>query len=120
MREILLGLGRRFRDEIGVYRSVVADPRCPRLARWTLGGAMAYALSPIDLIPDFIPVLGYLDDVILLPAAIVLCVRMIPAPVLEECRSESSCPHSTAQPAPFGAIITAGLSALAPERRIWI
>ena len=50
---------------------------------------VAYALSPIDLIPDFIPVLGYLDDVILLPALIWLTIRMVPAPVLEECREQA-------------------------------
>ena len=50
---------------------------------------MAYALSPIDLIPDFIPVLGYLDDVILLPALIVITMKLIPAPVLERCRAQS-------------------------------
>ncbi len=47
---------------------------------------VAYALSPIDLIPDFIPVLGYLDDVILLPGLIWLTIRMVPAPVLAQCR----------------------------------
>jgi uncharacterized membrane protein YkvA (DUF1232 family) len=50
---------------------------------------VAYALSPIDLIPDFIPVLGYLDDVILLPGLIWLAIRMIPAPVLAECRDKA-------------------------------
>jgi uncharacterized membrane protein YkvA (DUF1232 family) len=50
---------------------------------------VGYALSPIDLIPDFIPVLGYLDDVILLPAAIVLCVRLVPPEVLAECRQQA-------------------------------
>lgn len=50
---------------------------------------VAYALSPIDLIPDFVPVLGYLDDVIILPAGIVLAVRLIPSPVMAECREEA-------------------------------
>lgn len=50
---------------------------------------IAYALSPIDLIPDFIPVLGYLDDVILLPLMIVLTVRFIPKDIFEQCRRES-------------------------------
>ena len=50
---------------------------------------VAYALSPIDLIPDFIPVLGYLDDVLLLPGLIWLAIRMIPPPVLAECRRQA-------------------------------
>ena len=50
---------------------------------------VAYALSPIDLIPDFIPVLGYLDDVILLPGLIWLTIKIIPAPVLVECRAQA-------------------------------
>lgn len=58
----------------------------PRIARMLCVLVVAYALSPIDLIPDFIPVLGYLDDVILLPCLIWLAVRLIPASVLAECR----------------------------------
>ena len=50
---------------------------------------VAYALSPIDLIPDFVPVLGYVDDVILLPGLIWLAIRLIPAPVLAECREQA-------------------------------
>ena len=50
---------------------------------------VAYALSPIDLIPDFVPVLGYVDDVILLPGLIWLAIKMIPAPVLGECRDQA-------------------------------
>ena len=50
---------------------------------------VAYALSPIDLIPDFIPVLGYLDDLIILPVLIGLTVKRIPAPVLEKCRAQA-------------------------------
>ena len=50
---------------------------------------VAYALSPIDLIPDFIPVLGYVDDVLLLPALIWLSIRLLPSSVLEECRAKA-------------------------------
>lgn len=50
---------------------------------------VAYALSPIDLIPDFIPVLGYLDDVLLLPGLIWLAIRLLPPDVLQECRSQA-------------------------------
>ena len=51
---------------------------------------LAYAMSPIDLIPDFIPVLGYLDDLILIPVGITLTIRMIPADVLAECRAKTA------------------------------
>lgn len=51
---------------------------------------VAYALSPIDLIPDFIPVLGYVDDLILIPAGIYLTIRMVPREVLEECRQRAN------------------------------
>lgn len=61
----------------------------PILAKITAGLTVAYALSPIDLIPDFIPVLGYLDDVLLLPGLIALTVKLIPREVFEECREKA-------------------------------
>ena len=61
----------------------------PWAARVIAAAVVVYALSPVDLIPDFIPVLGYLDDVILLPLLISLTVRLIPADVFEECRARS-------------------------------
>jgi hypothetical protein len=54
-----------------------------------VAGIVAYALSPIDLIPDFIPILGYLDDLVLVPLGIALAIRMIPGPVLDECRRKA-------------------------------
>ncbi len=65
------------------------DPRVPWYARVFAGCVVAYAFSPIDLIPDFIPVIGYLDDLILVPIGIALAVRMIPATVLTECRERA-------------------------------
>lgn len=65
------------------------NPRTPWYAKALGVFVVAYALSPIDLIPDFIPVLGYVDDVMLLPALIWLTVRLLPPEVLAECRSQA-------------------------------
>lgn len=65
-------------------------PQTPRAARWLALLVVAYALSPIDLIPDFIPILGLLDDLILLPLGIALVIRLIPPEVLAACRQEAS------------------------------
>jgi len=67
----------------------VRDPRVPWYAKVSALCVVAYALSPIDIIPDFIPVLGYLDDLILLPIGIALTIKMIPALVLAECRGKA-------------------------------
>ncbi len=74
------------RDVHAVYLAS-RDPRVPWPAKALAVCIAAYALSPIDLIPDFIPVLGYLDDAILLPLGILLVVRMIPADVMAEHRA---------------------------------
>ncbi len=65
------------------------DPRAPWTAKALCAVVVAYALSPIDLIPDFIPVLGYLDDVILLPALIWLVIRLMPEPVMRDARTRA-------------------------------
>jgi uncharacterized membrane protein YkvA (DUF1232 family) len=65
------------------------DPRVPLHARLFAACVVGYAFSPIDLIPDPIPVLGYLDDLVLIPFGIALAMRMIPAPVLAECREKA-------------------------------
>lgn len=79
------------RDTYVVYLAC-RDPRTPWYAKWFAGGVVAYALSPIDLIPDFIPVLGYVDDLILIPLGIALAVRMIPNDVLADCRVRAQTP----------------------------
>jgi uncharacterized membrane protein YkvA (DUF1232 family) len=62
------------------------DPRTPWYAKVFVTCVIAYALSPIDLIPDTIPLIGYLDDIILLPLGIYLAMKMIPQPIFTECR----------------------------------
>jgi uncharacterized membrane protein YkvA (DUF1232 family) len=62
----------------------------PVLAKIIIAAAVCYALSPIDLIPDFIPVIGFLDDVLLLPFLIALAVKLIPTQILEESREQAS------------------------------
>ncbi|WP_407151326.1 YkvA family protein [Bradyrhizobium sp. ORS 86] len=77
------------RDSYALYLAS-RDPRVPWYAK-ALGVAIAaYALSPIDLIPDFIPVVGYLDDLILLPLGIWLAISLIPPEVMAECRANAS------------------------------
>jgi len=79
-----------FRREIAVYQRVRRHPRTPRVAKMLIGIAIAYALSPVDLIPDFIPVLGHLDDVIIVPLLIFAALKLVPKDVLEECRATPS------------------------------
>ena len=77
------------RDAHALYLAA-RDPRVPWYAKALAIGVAAYALSPIDLIPDFIPVLGYLDDLLIVPAGIVLAVRLIPPDVLAEHRERAT------------------------------
>ena len=67
-----------------------SQPATPMLAKIRCMLAVAYALSPIDLIPDFIPVLGYLDDLIIVPLGILLAVRLIPDPLMAEFRARAT------------------------------
>jgi uncharacterized membrane protein YkvA (DUF1232 family) len=94
------------------------DPRTPFLARTVAAVVVAYALSPIDLIPDFVPVLGYLDDLLLVPAGVALAVRLIPGPVLADARVKA-----TAAPAlrsPWGAAIVIAAWLLAAAGVVWL
>jgi uncharacterized membrane protein YkvA (DUF1232 family) len=65
------------------------DPRVPWYARLFAAVLVGLALSPIDLVPDFIPILGYLDDLLLVPLGVMLVIRMIPSDVMDECRSRA-------------------------------
>jgi uncharacterized membrane protein YkvA (DUF1232 family) len=74
------------------------DPRVPWYARLFAVCVVAYAFSPIDLIPDPIPVLGYLDDLILIPLGVALALKMIPRPVLDECWERAQATMSQGKP----------------------
>jgi uncharacterized membrane protein YkvA (DUF1232 family) len=89
---LLKGWTRRARDlkrEVYALYFACRDPRVPWYAKALAVGIVGYALSPIDLIPDFIPVLGYLDELVLLPLGIMAVRTMIPAEVLAECRERA-------------------------------
>ena len=77
------------RDVVAVWIAA-RDPRVPWYARALAAAVAAYALSPIDLIPDFIPVLGYLDDLFIVPAGLLLTIRLIPAGLMVEFRAEAA------------------------------
>ena len=80
---------RAMRREIVAVWIAGRDPRVPWYAKGVALAVAAYALSPIDLIPDFIPVLGYLDDLIIVPLGILLVIKLIPAGLMAEFRAEA-------------------------------
>ncbi|CAA9407270.1 MAG: protein of unknown function DUF1232 [uncultured Rubrobacteraceae bacterium] len=88
----------RLKTELRALYLAYRDPRVPWYARGLAIIVVAYAFSPIDLIPDPIPVLGYLDDLILVPLGIALAVRMIPPEVLAECRAKARNTETRAGP----------------------
>ena len=108
-----------------ITRDVVAlwiaarDPRVPWYAKAAAAAVAAYALSPLDLIPDFIPVLGYLDDLLILPLGILLAVRLIPPELMAEFRAEAarrkSRPTSRA-----GAALVIAIWLLAAAALLWL
>ncbi|HAJ32387.1 MAG TPA: hypothetical protein DCK79_03330 [Candidatus Atribacteria bacterium] len=81
---------KKLKQEIYALYLAYKDPRVSWYAKIFIVILVGYAISPIDLIPDFIPIIGYLDDLILLPLGIVLAIKMIPREVMEECRKEST------------------------------
>jgi uncharacterized membrane protein YkvA (DUF1232 family) len=84
------GWAREMKRDVTALYLAARDPRVPWYAKALALAVAAYALSPIDLIPDFIPVIGYLDDVIIVPLGILLAVRLIPADVFAEHRATAA------------------------------
>lgn len=90
MFEVWKERAKALKTELRALRIAYGDPRTPWFAKAWLLLVIAYAFSPIDLIPDFIPVLGYLDDLLLLPLGIALAIRLIPAEVLAQARQKAA------------------------------
>jgi len=81
---------KRLKTDIYALYLAFQDRRTPWYAKAFIILIVAYALSPVDLIPDFIPVIGYLDDLILVPAGIYLAIKMVPEKVIAECRQKAA------------------------------
>ena len=88
MLEMLKAIAKEFKTYLRAYRLVLKDRRTPILAKVLLGAAVGYALMPFDLIPDFIPVIGHLDDIIIVPGLVYLALKLIPKELIEECRAK--------------------------------
>lgn len=106
------------RDVVALWLAA-RDPRTPFAAKLLAAAVAAYALSPIDLIPDFIPILGQLDELVILPLGIWLAVKLVPAPLMAEFREEAA--RQAARPrsrAGFWAVVATWL--LAGALLIWL
>jgi uncharacterized membrane protein YkvA (DUF1232 family) len=89
MLERLRDWARRARRDVVALHLAARDPRVPWLAKAVVTCVAAYALSPVDLIPDFIPVLGYLDDLVVVPLGVLLAIRLVPPDLMAEFRREA-------------------------------
>jgi uncharacterized membrane protein YkvA (DUF1232 family) len=98
---------RELKAEVLALYVAVRHPRTPWYAKLLILAIVAYALSPIDLIPDFIPVLGFLDEIVLLPLGIALAIKVIPAEVMAECRARAAA--SAAETKRIGRVGAAGI-----------
>ena len=76
----------KIRAEIDFYRRLIADPQTPKFAKWCLYLGLAYLASPLDLVPDFIPVLGHLDDFLIVGALLWIARILTPQTILARCR----------------------------------
>jgi len=79
-------IAKKFSKEVRLYQLVLKDKRTPKLAKILLGLAIGYTLMPFDLIPDFIPIIGQLDDIIIVPIIVILAIKIIPKEIIHDCR----------------------------------
>jgi uncharacterized membrane protein YkvA (DUF1232 family) len=113
---------RRLKGETFALYLAARHPGTPWYAKIFVAAIVAYAFSPIDLIPDFVPILGYLDDLILIPIGVALAIRMVPPSVLADCRACAQQVVSQGKPVSrvAGAVIAVIWIALAALLTAWI
>ncbi len=87
-RWLLMSRIGKLRDELSYYRALAMHPTVPRLSRWLLAGAVAYLVAPIDLIPDFIPIIGHLDDIVIVPSMVWLALSLVPRETKDRIRRD--------------------------------
>jgi uncharacterized membrane protein YkvA (DUF1232 family) len=110
---------RRLKRDVHAVYLAARDSRTPWYARAAAILVAAYALSPIDLIPDFIPILGYLDDLLIVPLGILLVVRLIPADVLKEHRMSAEKRQATRPVSYAAAVFMVGMWIVAAAALYW-
>ena len=90
MIEKLKSVTKHLKQEFAVYRLVLKNPQTPWVSKVFLGLAVGYLLLPFDLIPDFIPVLGQLDDVVVIPLLVYIALLFIPQDIIQSCREQAN------------------------------
>jgi uncharacterized membrane protein YkvA (DUF1232 family) len=111
---------RRLKRDVVALWFARKDPRTPWLAKAVALFTAGYALSPIDLIPDFIPVLGFFDDAIILPGLIWLVLRMVPADVMADCREKAERWFASGNGKPVSKAGAAAIVALWLALAVWL
>jgi uncharacterized membrane protein YkvA (DUF1232 family) len=103
--ELIKSKARSLKREIKVLYLAYKSPGTPWYAKLLCAVVVGYALSPIDLIPDFIPILGYLDDLLLIPLGVWLVIKLVPEDVLNECRAQAEDVFKDGKPKNWAAAI---------------
>lgn len=119
MFDRLQAWAKRLKQDLVTLYVAARDPRTPPLAKAIALFVVAYAVSPIDLIPDFIPVIGLLDDIILVPLGIMLAVRLIPKSLWQEFRATAATTTTPRATVRWGAWIVIGVWALCAVLLVW-
>lgn len=122
MLERFKGRMSRLRRETHALYLAARHPETPWYAKLFVAGVVAYAFSPIDLIPDFVPVLGYLDDLVLIPLGIAVAIRLIPPDVLAVCRARADQAAASGKPVSriAAAVIIGIWAVLAALCALWV